>query len=284
MRRSSTRCRRQRRADRALPCAVPPGSGAAGSTALFPGGRRAEARNTLREQIGYALFAHTGMRVHPHLFRHIGAKLFLDANPGSYEVMRRVLGTARSRRRRLSTPAWKWWPRFATSMPPSSSCARPEAGREPAALRSRTARHAGRGMAGGRSRGLAGRPLPAISWTRAASSRPLCAGHEPQLAKNYGRWLTWLCRRGLLDDHTPPAERITPERVTAFVADIANQRHGTILARLQALYEMAEGPRWRPRLADPPDRLADPRPAPAGRARSATAWSALPTYWRWDAR
>ena len=32
------------------------------------------------------------MRVHPHLFRHIAAKLYLDANPGSYEVMRRVLG------------------------------------------------------------------------------------------------------------------------------------------------------------------------------------------------
>jgi site-specific recombinase XerD len=30
--------------------------------------------------------------VHPHLFRHIGAKLFLDDNPGAYEVVRRVLG------------------------------------------------------------------------------------------------------------------------------------------------------------------------------------------------
>jgi integrase len=32
------------------------------------------------------------MRMHPHLFRHAGAKLFLDANPGAYEVVRRVLG------------------------------------------------------------------------------------------------------------------------------------------------------------------------------------------------
>ena len=65
----------------------------AGSTALFPGGSQGcKHGNTLREQIADAVFTHTGMRVHPHLFRHIAAKLFLDANPGSYEVMRRVLG------------------------------------------------------------------------------------------------------------------------------------------------------------------------------------------------
>ena len=65
----------------------------AGSTALFPGGSQGcKHGNTLREQIADAVFAHTGMRVNPHLFRHIAAKLFLDANPGSYEVMRRVLG------------------------------------------------------------------------------------------------------------------------------------------------------------------------------------------------
>jgi integrase len=71
-----------------------------------------------------------------------------------------------------------------------------------------------------------------------------------KLAKNYGRWLTWLSRRGLLDDHTSPAERITPERVKAFVADMAEiNATGTVLARLQALYEMARlldgGRDWR---------------------------------------
>jgi integrase len=30
--------------------------------------------------------------MHPHLFRHVAAKLFLDAQPGAYEVVRRVLG------------------------------------------------------------------------------------------------------------------------------------------------------------------------------------------------
>jgi integrase len=62
-------------------------------TALFPG--RAGGRkslNALRGQICKAVHRHTGMRVHPHLFRHAAAKLYLDANPGAYEVVRRVLG------------------------------------------------------------------------------------------------------------------------------------------------------------------------------------------------
>jgi integrase/recombinase XerD len=62
-----------------------------------------------------------------------------------------------------------------------------------------------------------------------------------KLVKNYSRWLTWLSRRGLLDEHTPPAERITPERVKAWVTDLQTiNASGTILARLQALYEMAK--------------------------------------------
>jgi integrase len=65
----------------------------AGGSALFPGGSNGcKHGNSLRQQIGAAVFAHTGMRVHPHLFRHIAAKLFLDDNPGSYEVIRQVLG------------------------------------------------------------------------------------------------------------------------------------------------------------------------------------------------
>jgi integrase len=61
--------------------------------ALFPGrdgGRKARA--VLGRQISKAVFQHIGLQVHPHLFRHITAKLYLDANPGSYEVVRRVLG------------------------------------------------------------------------------------------------------------------------------------------------------------------------------------------------
>jgi integrase/recombinase XerD len=62
-----------------------------------------------------------------------------------------------------------------------------------------------------------------------------------KLVKNYARWLTWLSRQGLFDEHTPPAERITPERVKAWVTDLQTiNASGTILARLQALHEMAK--------------------------------------------
>ncbi|MBK8210344.1 MAG: hypothetical protein IPK78_10605 [Rhodospirillales bacterium] len=43
-------------------------------------------------QIQARIRAVTGLNVTPHQFRHIGAKLFLDANPGGYEVVKRVLG------------------------------------------------------------------------------------------------------------------------------------------------------------------------------------------------
>ena len=63
-----------------------------GSTALFPGrGRAPKALNALRQQIIGVVFQYTGLRVNPHLFRHIGAKSFLDAHPGQHEVTRRVL-------------------------------------------------------------------------------------------------------------------------------------------------------------------------------------------------
>ena len=63
------------------------------NTALFPGVKGgAKNQAFFSTQIARTIRAHTGLRVHPHLFRHIAAKLFLDANPGAYEVVRRVLG------------------------------------------------------------------------------------------------------------------------------------------------------------------------------------------------
>lgn len=46
----------------------------------------------LGDQIKREVFRLTGLQVHVHLFRHIAAKLYLDANPGGYEVVRRLLG------------------------------------------------------------------------------------------------------------------------------------------------------------------------------------------------
>ncbi len=46
----------------------------------------------LSGQISREIFRLTGLEVHAHLFRHIAAKFYLDANPGGYEVVRRLLG------------------------------------------------------------------------------------------------------------------------------------------------------------------------------------------------
>jgi integrase len=112
------------------------------------------------------------------------------------------------------------------------------------------------------------RSMPVVEWPRAdravwqAALMPgdlldeggIRARYAPEtnskLARNYGRWLTWLSRQGLLDEPASPAARITLERVKAFVADMAKiNATGTLLARLQALYEMAQvldgGRDWR---------------------------------------
>src|SRR5208282_5582402 len=63
------------------------------SSRLFPGkGDGPKSRNGLGVQISQTIAEKTGLRVHPHLFRHIAAKLFLDANPGAYGVIRLIHG------------------------------------------------------------------------------------------------------------------------------------------------------------------------------------------------
>jgi len=61
--------------------------------ALFPGPRGgAKSEHTLALQITKAIFRFVGIRVNPHLFRHIAAMLHLLQNPGEYAVVTRVLG------------------------------------------------------------------------------------------------------------------------------------------------------------------------------------------------
>ena len=60
--------------------------------ALFPGeGSGPKSAQGLGAQIKAASFQFTGLTVNPHLFRHAGAKIFLDQRPGQYEVVRQVL-------------------------------------------------------------------------------------------------------------------------------------------------------------------------------------------------
>lgn len=64
-----------------------------GSAYLFPGTLAERPKNPthLSRQITKTLFKEIGIRMTPHQFRHVAAKVWLDDNPGSYEVVRRVL-------------------------------------------------------------------------------------------------------------------------------------------------------------------------------------------------
>jgi integrase len=60
---------------------------------LFPGRNGKPKDSTcLRNQIENTLWNEAGIRLTPHQFRHAAAKILLDAKPGHYEVVRKVLG------------------------------------------------------------------------------------------------------------------------------------------------------------------------------------------------
>jgi integrase/recombinase XerD len=61
------------------------------------------------------------------------------------------------------------------------------------------------------------------------------------MEKGYGRWLAWLDSRGSLDAEVAPGDRITPDRVKAFVGDLeAQNASGTMIVRLIELKVMAD--------------------------------------------
>src|SRR4051794_17348511 len=61
---------------------------------LFPGrgDNTPKSRDMLRAQIIDYVKERCGLLVHPHLFRHIAAKLYLEAHPGAYGVVRLLHG------------------------------------------------------------------------------------------------------------------------------------------------------------------------------------------------
>lgn len=62
------------------------------STLLFPGrSGTPKSANTLRRNICGMIRRELGLHVHPHLFRHLAAYLFLSRHPGHYEEVRRIL-------------------------------------------------------------------------------------------------------------------------------------------------------------------------------------------------
>ena len=55
--------------------------------------------------------------------------------------------------------------------------------------------------------------------------------------KGYGRWLHWLARHGWLDDIASPGERVSSERVGAYIADLKTRvAPYTVRARIAELY------------------------------------------------
>ena len=64
---------------------------------LFPGrGRDNKREDTISRQLRDWVKAETGFDFHPHLMRHIAAKIMADRRPGSYEAIRRLLGHKRA--------------------------------------------------------------------------------------------------------------------------------------------------------------------------------------------
>ena len=60
---------------------------------LFPGRNgKPKDSTTLQRQITRTCWDHAGINLTPHQFRHVAAKLLLDARPGHYEVVRKLLG------------------------------------------------------------------------------------------------------------------------------------------------------------------------------------------------
>jgi integrase/recombinase XerD len=60
------------------------------------------------------------------------------------------------------------------------------------------------------------------------------------MERGYGRWLSWLDGRGLLDERAPPGDRITPERVRLYAKDLeGGNASATAIARLIELKVMA---------------------------------------------
>ena len=63
------------------------------STLLFPGRSGQPKHDTaLRRNISESIYRELGLHVNPHLFRHLGALLFLKIHPGQYESVRQLLG------------------------------------------------------------------------------------------------------------------------------------------------------------------------------------------------
>jgi len=68
---------------------------AADDTRVFPFRNDDDGKDLFNRFLKDRVWRETGLVVNTHLFRHIAAKLYLDANPGDYETVRLMLGHER---------------------------------------------------------------------------------------------------------------------------------------------------------------------------------------------
>jgi integrase len=59
---------------------------------LFAGEVGPKSTKTLSDQISDRIWKELGLQITPHQFRHAAAYIMLKADPGNYELVRRVLG------------------------------------------------------------------------------------------------------------------------------------------------------------------------------------------------
>jgi hypothetical protein len=63
-----------------------------GNDYIFPSGRGHKAIGTMGPALSRQILRRTGLEMNPHLFRHLAAKLILEATPGAYGIVQDVLG------------------------------------------------------------------------------------------------------------------------------------------------------------------------------------------------
>jgi integrase len=71
---------------------IPKVTGARPTAVFVTWGGTPRCQATITLSIEKAVLKHLGVKLTPHQFRHIAAKIILDANPGAYELVRQVLG------------------------------------------------------------------------------------------------------------------------------------------------------------------------------------------------
>ncbi len=68
-------------------------SGAIGTDWLFPNpSGNPKSEQAVRKQLTGCVRRNTGLIVNPHLYRHLAAKLYLEAHPGEYDTVRLLIG------------------------------------------------------------------------------------------------------------------------------------------------------------------------------------------------